>query len=198
MLNTHNQRQFSTVSGNYTKDSTKVQTLKRILKWVDYYTATIAAIAVGLFFFYHQFTRPNLTSKNDILYIEGQVSDYSFKIGRPSARATSKQYYIWLDNYPCTFQIKADFLSFFYQTKFEKEIKKGDNLKLTIPKEYKRQLDERGTNIFILSASKSSTDYLSLDDTIPKENDNFDIYAGLAFISAGLIYYILKSKAIIK
>jgi hypothetical protein len=175
-----------------------LKTLKKILSWTNKYTATVASLAVGLFFLYHHTTRPTLSSSDDILNIGGRITNYSFKIGGPSARATSKQYYIWLDNYPCTFQIKADFLSFFYQTKFENEIKKGDNLKLTIPKEYESQLYERGRNIFILSASKGSTDYLSLDETIPKENDNFDIYAGLAFITAGLIYYILKSKAIIK
>lgn len=175
-----------------------MQTLKRILKWADNYTATVAGVVVGLFFLYHQTTRPNLSSKDDILFLEGRVVNYSFKIGGPSARATPKQYYIWLDNYSCTFQIKADFLTFFNQTRFENQIRKGDSLKLTIPKKFKNQLFDRETNLFILSASKNSTSYLSLDETVPKENDNFDIYAGIAFITAGLIYYILKSKGIIK
>ncbi len=174
-----------------------MQTIKKILKWVDNYTVTVACIAGGLFFLYHQLTRPNLKSKDDILQVEGQVSNYSFK-RIPGARATSKQYYIWLDNYPCTFQIKADFLSFFFQSSFENEIRKGDNVKLTIPKDHKNQLYKSNENIFILSASKNTTEYLSLEDTMPKENDNFDIYAGLLFIMGGIVYYILKSKAIIK
>ncbi|KUO69397.1 MAG: hypothetical protein APF83_11335 [Lutibacter sp. BRH_c52] len=175
-----------------------MQTLKKILKWTNKYTATVAVVAVGIFFLYHQTTRPTLSSNDDLLNIVGRVTNYSFKIGRPSSRATSKLYYIWLDNYPCSFQIKADFLSFFRQTLFETEIRKGKELHLTIPKELEDKLYERGTNIFILSASHNSTNYLSLKDTIPKENDNFDIYAGLLFISAGVVYYILKSRAIIK
>jgi len=175
-----------------------VQTLKKTLKWIDKYTATVAAIAVGIFFLYHQTTRPTLSSKDDILNIAGSVTNYSFKIGGPSARATSKQYYIWLDNYPCTVQIKADFLPFFRQTLFENEIRKGKELQLTIPKEFESQLYNREKNIFILSANHNSTNYLSVNDTIPKENDNFDIYAGLLFISVGIVYYILKSRAIIK
>ena len=174
-----------------------MQTLKKILKWVDNYTATVACIAVGLFFFYHQLSRPSLNSKDDILQIEGQVNEYSFQ-RKPGHRGTLKQYYIWLDNYPCTFQIKADFLSFFNQRKFENEISKGDKLNLTIPKELESQLYERATHVFILSASKNSTIYLSLEETIPKENDKFVIYVGLLFLTGGIVYYILKSRAIIK
>jgi hypothetical protein len=173
-------------------------TIRQILKWIDKYTATVAAVSVGLFFFYHQTTRPNLSSNDDILLLEGRVVDYSFKRGTPSLRATSKLYYIWLDNYPCTFQIKADFLSFFYQSNFEREIRKGDSITLSIPNDKKKQIWDRNKTVFILSASKNSTSYLSIDETVPKENDKFDIYAGLFFISAGVVYYVLKSKAIIK
>lgn len=155
------------------------------------------AVAVGLFMLFHQFERPNLKTSDKILHIQGQVDQYSFQ-RKPGYRATLKQYYIWLNNYPCTFQIKADFLSFFNQTGFETEIKTGDKLNLTIPKELENQLYESGAHVFILSAAKNSTNYLSLTDTIPKENDNFDIYAGLFFIAGGIVYYILKSRAITK
>lgn len=153
--------------------------------------------AIGLAILYHHFQRPDLTAADKILHIEGHVVQYSFQ-EKPGHRATLKQYYIWLDNYPCTFQIKADFLPFFNKKQFESEIKNGDNLKLTIPKELDDQLFDSGTHIFILSASINSTNYLSLADTIPKENSNLDIYAGLFFIAGGMVYYILKSKAIIK
>jgi hypothetical protein len=153
--------------------------------------------AIGLAILYHHFQRPDLKTSDKILHIEGHVDQYSFQ-QKSGHRATLKQYYIWLDNYPCTFQIKADFIPFFNQTQFESEIKNGVSLKLTIPKELEYQLSDRGTHIFILSASKNSTNYLNLADTIPKENSNFDIYAGLFFIAGGIVYYILKSKAIIK
>jgi hypothetical protein len=169
----------------------------KILKWLDTYTATVFTVVVGLFFFYHQFERPNLKTSNNILHLEGKVSDYSFQL-KPGYRATLKQYYIWLGNYPCSFQIKADFLSYFYQTKFENEVKTGDIIKLTIPKEFENQIWNKNNKVFILSASKNSTDFLSLDETIPKENDNFDIYAGLFFVTAGIVYYVLKKNNIIK
>lgn len=171
--------------------------LKNIFNWVDKYFVTVLTVAIALFMLYHQFERPNLNTPDKILHLQGQVDEYSFQ-RKPGYRATLKQYYIWLDNYPCTFQIKADFLSFFNQTGFESEIRTGDKLNLTIPKELESQLYERGTHVFILSASKNSTNYLSLKDTIPKENDNFDIYVGLFFMAGGVVYYILKSRAIIK
>lgn len=172
-------------------------TIKKTLKWLNTYDAIVFAVAVSLFFFYHQFERPKVKTSADILHLEGKVIGYSFQL-KPGFRATLKQYYIWLDNYPCSFQIKADFLSYFYQTKFENEIKTGDIIKLTIPKEFENQIWNKNNNVFILSASKNSTDYLSLDETIPKENDNFDIYAGLFFLTAGIVFYVLKKNNIIK
>ena len=175
----------------------KLKILKKIFKWLDKYIVTVAAVTGGLFMFYHQFERPNLKTPDSIMFVEGQVVDYSFqrKIGY---RATRRQYYIWLDNYPCTFQIKADFISYFYQSKFETGVIKGDKIKLSIPKEYENQLQNNDSKIIVLSISKYATDFLSLKDTIRKENDNFDIYSGLFFITAGGIFYLLKRKSIIK
>ena len=178
-------------------DIDKVTTIKKILKWVNTYIATVAAIGVGLFFFFHQLERPNLKTPDKILHLEGQVIDYSFQLKR-GYRATLKQYYIWLDNYDCTFQIKADFLSYFYQSRFENEVIKGDRIRIAIPKEYENQLWDRSKNVFILSVSKNSTDYLSCEETIPRENNKFDIYAGLLFLTAGVVYYLLKRNTIIR
>ena len=44
------------------------------------YTATIAAVSFGMFFFYHEFERPKLNTSNDILQLEGKVINYSFKL----------------------------------------------------------------------------------------------------------------------
>jgi hypothetical protein len=174
-----------------------VKRLKNIFNWLDKYSVTVASVTIGFLMLYSYFDRPNLKKPDKILHIEGQVDKYSFQL-ESGYRATLKQYYIWLDNYPCAFQIKAGFSSFFDKTRFENEIKKGDNLKLTIPKEHKDQLSDKNAHLFILSASKNSTNYLSLADTIPEENNNFDIKSGLFFITCGIVYYILKRISIIK
>jgi hypothetical protein len=174
-----------------------LNTLKKILKWIYNYTATVAAIGIGLFFFIHQFERPNLKTADKIITLEGNVTNFSFN-HKAGYKANLKQYYIWLDNYPCTFQIKADFLSYFYQSRFESEIKPGDKIKLSIPKEFENQLRIRDKNVFIFSISKDSTDYLSLNETVSKENSNFDIYAGIFFVIFGGAYYVLKKRKMIK
>jgi len=176
--------------------SKQMATIKEIFKWVDQYTATIAAIGIGLFFIFHHFGRPNLKTPSSVVYVEGKVTDYSFP-HKPGHKVAPKQYYIWLDNYACTFQIKSDFISYFYRSRFERDVKKGDSIKLAIPKVYENKLQDRRSNIFILSTSKNSADYLRLSETIPKENNHFDIYAGLFFLTAGGIYYLLKRNSII-
>ena len=137
-----------------------------------------------------------MKTKDDITFLEGNVADFSFEI-KSGYKSSLKQYYIWLDNYPCTFQIKADFLPYFFQSRFEDEIKKGDKIRVAIPKDFENQIWERNKNIFILSASKDYIDYLNINETLEKENDNFDIYAGLLFAMFGVSYYFLKKKKII-
>ena len=161
------------------------------------YTPAVVALAVGLFFFYHQLCRPSLDSSNDLSSIEGRIEDYSFARKRGYKRIL-KQYYIWLENHSCTFQIKADLIPFFYQKRFESHIKRGDSLKLTIPKEFANRLHDKNEEIFILSVSDDFMDYLPLKDSLTKENDKFDIYAGIFFIIGGGILYLLKRNKIIK
>lgn len=176
--------------------STKVTSIKEILNWVDSYIVTIAAIGIGIFFFFHHVERPELKTPSNVVFIEGKVADYSFE-HKPSHRPALKQYYIWLDNYPCTFRIKTDYLSYFYQSRFERDIKKGDSISLSIPKVYETQLKERKSKIIILSITKDSAEYLKLIETIPKATDNYDLYAGLFLLTASGIYYFAKRKYII-
>jgi hypothetical protein len=167
--------------------------LKKTLIWIDTYIVTIATISIGILFFVHQFEKPNLKTKDDIMFLEGNVADFSFEI-KSSYKASLNQYYIWLNNYPCTFQIKADFLPYFFQSRFEDEIKKGDKIRVAIPRDFENKLLKNDEFIFILSASKDYIDYLNLNETLEKENDNFDIYAGLLFSMFGIGYYLFKRK----
>jgi hypothetical protein len=171
--------------------------MKKILNWVDQYTLTIAAIGIGIFFFYHHYTRPRLKAPDDVVYVEGRVADYLFQ-HKPENRVALKKYYIWLDNYACTFQIKTDYLSYFYQSRFERDVKKGDSIRLSIPKVYEYQLNNRKSKIVVLSVTKDSAEYLKLIETIPKATNNFDLYAGLFLLATGGIYYFAKRKSIVR
>lgn len=168
--------------------------LKNILNWLDNYTGPFVSIVVGVFLIIHQMGRPNLKTQDDLMTLEGNVTHFSFKY-KPGYKATLMQYYIRLDNYPCTFQIKADFLPYFYQSRFEDEIQPGNRIRLVIPKESENQLGIRGQKVFIFSVSKNGIEYLILKETIKKENDYFDLYAGAFFILfGGGTYYVLKKR----
>jgi hypothetical protein len=177
--------------------STQVTTIQKILNWIDTYIVPIAAIGIGIFFFLHHYARPVLKNPYDVVYIEGRVADYSSR-PQQGQQATLNQYYIWLDNYPCIFQIKADYLSYFYRSRFERDVKKGDSIRLSIPKVYENQLKNRKSKIFTLSVSKDSADYLRLMETIPKSTNNYDLYAGIFLVFAGGIYYFAKRKSIVR
>lgn len=162
------------------------------------FVATIIAIGLGILMIYSKFQGPKLQSQSDTTEIIGHLKNYSFKHLPSGGRTgTVKQYYIWLDEYPCTFQIKADYLPIFDQSTFLVKVNLGDKLKVTIPKEYENRLSKQDEFIFITSLSSLSTDYLRIENTIKKENDNFYFYLGILFIVGALIYYFLKRSRII-
>jgi hypothetical protein len=169
----------------------------KIFNGVYKYFFTLLTVVVGFSFLYFKLTSPRLKTNVDFYPIDGKIIHYSFK-EVPGHRATLHQYYFWLDKYKCTFQIKADFLSHFDQSRFENEIRKGDILQITIPKEHNYKLQNKNETIFVLSITKKNTNYLSLNETIPKENDNSEVYFGLLFLIAGFIYYIMKHNHIVK
>ncbi len=179
------------------KKKQNLSVLKILYHFLDNYFASVVAILIGFFFFYSEFNRPLLRSEVDVIKINGVVANYSFK-HVPGHRATLKQYYIWLENYPCTFQIPADYLPFFDKKKFEIDIKNGTILEVEFPKEYENKLSQREEFIFILSASSQLNKYLELPDTVKKENDRFDKYVGIGFITLGFVYFFLKRNRFIK
>ena len=178
------------------KNSLKIEDRKTfwqtISPWFDkkYYAFTTGTIIVGLLFFLHFVTKPKVKSESDLYHISGQLSNYSFKDSK-GARATGHQYYIWLDNYSNTFQIKADYLGFFKQKDFEKRVSQKQILNLTIPNELRSKLNTN-EKIFIFSVDTDSENFLDTQKTLDKENNNFEIYAGLSFFLFGLTYFVIR------
>lgn len=170
--------------------------VKQIFTSKNDFVASIVAIGLGILFIYNDSQGPNLQSQGETTEITAHVTNYSFK-HIPGYRGTSKQYYIWFDEYPCTFQIKADYLSIFDQLSFIAMVSPGDKLTATFPKEYENKLSKQDEFIFISSLSNSSTDFLRLEDAIKKENDNLLFYVGVLFIIGGVVYFLLKQTRII-
>jgi hypothetical protein len=152
--------------------------------------------AVGLFFFYHQYERPNIKSSADITFVEGQIKDYFFTY-KGGGRASSRKFYIWLQGYDCTFQIAADYLSSFEKKKFEKTLEVGDSIRIGVPNEEKENLN-KDEKILTMSIDGKQGNYLAFSDVLEEENNYFDIYFGFLFLGFGYGFYLLEKKGIIQ
>jgi hypothetical protein len=159
----------------------------------DKYAFSTVAILSGLFFLYHHLTRDTLKSDNDLVQINGPVKDYSFADKQRGLR-TTHEYYVWLDNYENAFQIKADFLDYFKKNEFKAQVRKGDSILLTIPKQKTIYLNAGAENIYVLSIDHQNKNYLDKTKTMKTENSGFDLYATAFFLLIGTAYYLFKKR----
>ena len=160
-----------------------------VLRWIDrdYYLFTTGTFLISILIFYHSFTKDKFSNDSDLTKVSGKLIDYSFTHG---SRGT-KMYYLWLENYQCTFQIPADYLSIFKKEQFRIEIKNGDTIEIMVPTNRLENF-QTDSKVVILGLSKGETIYLEKEETIAKERNNSDRYVGLGFFLAGLIYLIIR------
>ncbi|MDP1801466.1 MAG: hypothetical protein Q8L81_08945 [Bacteroidota bacterium] len=165
----------------------------QISEWFDRDKCLFSSLTIftGLFFFYHQFTRDTLKSDKDLLQLKGIVKDYSFA-DKQGGRGMTHEYYIWLDGYKNAFQIPADYLGYFKKEEFETQVRKGDSLSLTIPRQKMIKLNDSNDDIYVMSLDKHNYNYLDKVKTMENENSGFDIYAGIFFLVIGIAFYFFK------
>lgn len=172
------------------KDNRKGLTFKKIIDWSEKYRIPIFFSFVSILILSAELTKPKIDGKEDLVKLRGTLSDYSFTIEQ-GYRNRLYHYYFWLDEYQCTFQIKADFEDFFRENWFREKVGKGHMVNLHISKELIEDLEDVEESVFVMSISTSKGKYLSLEDTIEKEKSPFMIIFALAFMSIGLLYYYL-------
>jgi hypothetical protein len=160
--------------------------------WIDRqkFAFTTFSVLAGCWFLYITITKNKVTSSSDLLSISGTMSRYSFIDGEKG----TKRYYILLNEYPQTFQIPAEFLSFFAKEKFESDMQKGQELSLRISKFDEKKLGEPYSYIFIYELNKGSSSFLNSELTIKQENSYLFYYWGTGFIIAGLGFYLFKKR----
>ena len=161
---------------------------KIIFRWI----VLMLCPFVSLVFLFHQYQKPKVNNVNNLMFIEGIIKDYSFKY-KPGGRAISRDFHIWIQGYDCRFQIPADYISYFDKRKFEKKLKVGDSIKISIPNENKEKLREN-KNIILMSIDSKSNNYMSYQDTIAEVNTYYDIYAAIFFFAFGYGIYIFDKK----
>ena len=127
-----------------------------------------------------------MKSAHDLSVINGQLLSYSFHDGQRGWH----NYLVQLAEYPTAFKIPADFLDCFQKSTFQSDMKSGDMLWVSVPKECEKSLNSDG-RLFVFSIRTTSTTYLDERDTIKEYNSDFPLMMSVLFflIGAALIMW---------
>ena len=115
--------------------------------------------------------RPGVKSINDLYFLTAPIKDFNFTDGTKGYR----NYRIWLEEYPSTFQINADLLGLFNKTEFV-HTGHGNKVKVSIPKKDTLKLYDSKATIFLFSISDSNNSFLDSISAIKKYNSKTDYY----------------------
>jgi hypothetical protein len=157
---------------------------------------TLFLVGMGIYFIIEHKTRERPESTEDLINLNGKIIDYSFK-DNTGRRKQGREYYIFLNEYPNKFQIKADYLRYFNKEIFENNFKSGRKVNLSFPKHQEHLI---GTNeaVFLTSLSINSYEYLSREQTLEFEksskSSNSSYYLGIVFIILGILVFLLHDK----
>ncbi|RZJ75097.1 MAG: hypothetical protein EOO45_06640 [Flavobacterium sp.] len=161
------------------------------------YLPAIIIICFGCLFLIKEMTSFTIKNTDDLIFLKGEVENYSFKIKRQSRRTTkSYDFNITLKDYPCEFKINADFINYFLKRDFEINVKPGDSITLAIPKA-EEHLTGNHERLMVMGISEGNQTYLNPSITVMEENSNTRIYLGILSLVIGITLYIMIWKGII-
>ena len=164
-----------------------------ILKPIRTFKLSISLFIVGVLVFVFEFTKPSINSDADLINIEGTLSHYSFE-QYFELKNEKTEYYLWLNEYPCKFQISADFEPFFYKSGFENEINPGDKISILIPLVSQIDLSNSQETVRLFSINKYSTNYLNKNDALKAYNSHMLKLLGLIALVISLVSFFIKRK----
>ena len=166
---------------------------QKISPWFErkYYFFTTFSFIVAIVTLIEFFLKDDVKSEKDLIILTGQVSNYSFKDISKGNRMLH-EYYIWINNYSNTFQIKADYIKYFRTIDFENKVLSSKTIQFTIPKYQIKELNIKEKNIYIMSIDVGYNNYLDKNKTIDIEKSIIDIFVSIGFIIVGLLWYFLR------
>ncbi|MEO6721453.1 MAG: hypothetical protein ABIN67_13885 [Ferruginibacter sp.] len=150
------------------------------------------SFVIVIVFLYLDFSKPNLKSEKDLIFINGSITSFNFLDG---FRGTHN-YTFTLNGYYNTFQIKADFLNIFKSSDF-KNIPSDQQITVGIPKDFKSSINTN-KKLFIYSLTSNEQTYLDCTKALKKHNGHLmKIFSGI-FLLAGFIFIHFGNKSKIK
>jgi hypothetical protein len=161
----------------------------KINPWLDrdYYAFTSITILLSIVTLSYFFTKDKIRSENDLTKIEGKYNSYSFKKGN---RGTL-MYYFWLNEYKCTFQIPANYISYFNRNRFIANVKKNDKLNIYISNNQVTNLNSK-EKIFVQHIGKQNLIFLNKMNSIKTEKSYSEVYFSIIIFIAGILYYVIR------
>jgi hypothetical protein len=146
-------------------------------------------LTIGFTFLIIFITKDKVYSKSDLIEISASLRNYSFTEFE-GYRNHTYSYYLYLDGYRNTFQIIADFVDYFDNSKFEQIMKPGDltNVEIT-RKDFEKLRNQKKIKVFGLSAKNEI--FLSPKDSIRQYNSQLLLFVFTAFIIVGFITFII-------
>jgi len=161
------------------------------------YLRLLFGIAALAYFSYQGLTREKIESEGDLTEVQGKFLKYSFQ-DHTGYKRQGHQYYIWIDAYPNTFQIKADYLGIFRVVEFVTTVRPGNTVNFTIPKYQVKELNTN-KNLFVTSIKVKQTTYLTKNEVLEIEKgiatSYADFYLAGLFSIAGLVMYLRNRYA---
>ena len=152
----------------------------------------IFLILIGLVFIGFNFYKDKVSSTSDLIEINGTVQNYSFD-KNINIRSTTYNYFIYLKEYSCGFQISADHVDLFDENKFKISVKQGDSLNIYISK-YDFALIGSIEKALVFGLDSKSNEFLNPEYVITKYNSKTQIVFGFIFIITGMILLYLDLK----
>jgi hypothetical protein len=152
-------------------------------------------VGSSLFITVRYFTH-EVNSEKDLTEITGKLSYYSFeKVEQGGRRRLGYDYYYYvkLENYKSIFKIKENYLSEFNKVDFERRVRTGENVTITIPNSQVEELNFKD-EIYLTSIKVGSVTYLQAKRVIAKENSSTNLFYAVALLLVGFIVFILRGR----
>jgi hypothetical protein len=155
----------------------------RIL-WAGFSSLISGFLFLGFYIFQDQ-----IKSTSDLTQLEGKINYCS--IMPHSKTSSAYSYFVHLDNFENKFKIIEGFVDYFNRTDFDRNVKKGDLIKIYISNnDYKNIRKLSVVNIYGLTVN--DTEYLNSNKCVSHHNSILPLYGGLGFILLGLIILYFK------
>ncbi len=135
-------------------------------RWILWGIAPLAVLLLLVVVVSHHPTKSQKKSADDLAEAQGKIDSFTFL---DDSRGMH-QYIIRLSGYRTTFQIPSDFVKYFATARFQSQIKRGDQVSISIPTESAAKLVSNA-QVPVFAIRSQTTTYLDEHNTLGAFNN---------------------------